>query len=96
VLEVVVLTVLGVKNVDDDVAVVERDPLTFGPPFFSKGVAAGETSDPLYLFGDGLDLAVVTTGEDHQEIKGVNELSAVQDHGLLGQLVGGALKGDGG
>jgi hypothetical protein len=74
VFEVVVVTRLFVKHVDDHVAVVERDPLGTVPAFDVYGLEREALVDePLDFFGDLADLSIVATRGHDERVKGIDE-----------------------
>lgn len=92
-LEVVVLPVLGVKDMNNDVAVVQGYPLPFGPTLFAQWGATPEANHPLDLLGNCSNLPIVSTRDNDEQVKGVNEFTAMQHHRLFCQLVGRPLEG---
>jgi hypothetical protein len=91
VFEVVVLALLSVKDVDNHVSVIQRHPLTIGPTLFAKGSATRQRDHSLNFLTDCAHLAVISTRDEHQKVKGVNELAGVENNGVLGNLLGGGL-----
>ena len=91
--EVVVLPSLFLKDMHDDIAIVQGHPATIAPALLAQGLATLELAEPFDLFGDGPYLTVVTTRNDDQGVKGVNQLSAVEDGGVETNLLGSTSNG---
>ena len=92
-LEVVVLPILLVKDMENDVPVVKGHPLTTAPAFLAEGLAPSEAGEPFDLFGNGPNLAVIPAGGHDEDVKSVDELAAVQNGRVEGQLLGGSFEG---
>jgi hypothetical protein len=93
VFEVVVLPSLLLKDVHDDIAVVQRHPATVTPALLAQRLATCELGQPLNLFGNSPDLAVVTPGNDDQGVERVNQLTAVENRRVQANLFGGTGNG---
>src|SRR5690606_27362761 len=87
--------VLGVLDVDDDVAVVEQHPARVPLALAAQRLAAALLQERLLdAIDDRGDLALGVSAADEEHIGDDHELGDVEADHLLGELVSGGLSGD--
>jgi hypothetical protein len=89
-LEVVVVTRLEIKDVNNDVTVIKGDPFSRRPTLHVSGFDPECPVDASFnLLGNRTDLPVVSPRSDDEGVKGIHEFAQVQDHRIDAELLVG-------
>ena len=80
---------------DDEIAVVEQDPLALVGPLPADGLDSASLEQPVFdLVGDRLDLDVGSAGRDDEVVGNDQQFCHLDGDDVLGLLLGGRLSSD--
>jgi hypothetical protein len=92
-LEVVVVAGRGLKQMHDEIAVVNQDPLGFGKSLVAEGRSTLQLEQLLHSFGKRLDMGPGSAGCDYEHVGHNEEIPDLEQNDVESLLVGNGVGG---